>query len=140
MKVYQIGGYDENYNYLNNTYVYDPATTTWTRLADMPTARGDHMCVNFLGEVYSLGGYYVSKHHIYCSRVLYSSEIQVIHHSWLNSPCNRCRYVVDVQNDVTNPSDENSFSSKMESFNPVTGAWTTRPDLLTPRGDAVSPL
>lgn len=60
MKVYQIGGYDENYNYLNNTYVYDPATTTWTRLADMPTARGDLMCVNFLGEVYALGGYYVS--------------------------------------------------------------------------------
>lgn len=60
MKVYQIGGYDETYNYLNNTYVYDPATTVWTRLADMPTARGDHMCVNFLGEVYALGGYYVS--------------------------------------------------------------------------------
>lgn len=60
MQVYQIGGYDENYNYLNNTYVYDPATTTWTRLADMPTARGDLMCVNFLGEVYVLGGYYVS--------------------------------------------------------------------------------
>jgi hypothetical protein len=62
LQVYQIGGYDGDYNYLNYTFVYDPTTKEWSRTTDMPTARGDHMCANFMGEIYSLGGYYVSSH------------------------------------------------------------------------------
>lgn len=59
--MYAIGGYDENYGILGANYEYDPATKVWTRLADMPTPRGDLMCVSLLGEVYALGGFYVSE-------------------------------------------------------------------------------
>lgn len=60
LQVYEIGGYDEHYDYLNSTYMYDTLTITWSRVADMPTPRGDHMCVDFMNEIYVLGGYYVS--------------------------------------------------------------------------------
>lgn len=60
-QVYAIGGYDETYGILAANYVYDPTTKTWTKLADMPTARGDLMCVSLLGEIYALGGFYVSE-------------------------------------------------------------------------------
>lgn len=60
-QVYAIGGYDEKYGILAANYVYDPTTKAWTKLADMPTARGDLMCVSLLGEIYALGGFYVSE-------------------------------------------------------------------------------
>ncbi|GLJ38587.1 hypothetical protein SUGI_0786750 [Cryptomeria japonica] len=94
-KVYMIGGYGQDYLYLDVAEVYDPEQNEWTRLTNMPTARGDLMCVAAAGEIYALGGYY---------------------------------------NNLANPND--SFSSKMESYDPKSMKWTSRPDLLTPRGDA----
>ena len=56
-----IGGYGINYAYLNTTSVYDPIANSWSHSTDMPTARGDLMCVALSGEIYVLGGYVVSK-------------------------------------------------------------------------------
>jgi N-acetylneuraminic acid mutarotase len=61
LQVYAIGGYDQNYTILNENFEYDPASKAWTKLANMTTPRGDLFCVNFLGEVYALGGFYVSR-------------------------------------------------------------------------------
>ena len=57
-----VGGYGGNYLYLSKAEVYDPVIDQWSQLPDMPTARGDLMCVAVAGEMYVLGGYYdVSK-------------------------------------------------------------------------------
>jgi len=76
--VYAIGGYDENYGLLAANYVYDPVTKVWTKLADMPTPRGDLMCVSLLGEVYALGGFYVSE-------IRRSDLLTLIFSNWLVS-------------------------------------------------------
>ena len=55
-----IGGYGLDYAYLNTTSVYDPVANTWAHSTEMPTARGDPMCVALSGEIYVLGGYVVS--------------------------------------------------------------------------------
>ena len=57
-----VGGYGADYSYLNTAEVYDPVKDQWSKLPNMPTARGDLMCVAVAGEMYVLGGYYdVSK-------------------------------------------------------------------------------
>lgn len=59
-QIYLIGGYGENYDFPNATEMYDPVTDRWSRVADIPTPRGDLMCTALNGLVYAIGGYYVS--------------------------------------------------------------------------------
>ena len=35
-----VGGYDENWNELKSSEIYDPATSTWALAGDMSVARG----------------------------------------------------------------------------------------------------
>ena len=58
-KIYAIGGiavYARGWDGLSRVEVYDPATDTWTRKADMPTARGDLSTSVVDGKIYAIGG------------------------------------------------------------------------------------
>ncbi len=57
-KIYVIGGdtFDGDYRTIPTVEEYDPATDTWTRKADMPTARWGLATVVVDGKIYAIGG------------------------------------------------------------------------------------
>jgi hypothetical protein len=56
-KIYVIGSFlFPNGPALPVTEMYDPQTDTWTRKANMPTARGGLSCSAFGGRIYAVGG------------------------------------------------------------------------------------
>jgi len=59
-KIYVFGGISEdsagNTIALNTVYIYDPATNTWTRGADMPTARYLPTASAVNGKIYVIAG------------------------------------------------------------------------------------
>ncbi len=55
-KVYNVGGFDGNAD-IASAYVYDPATTTWTQLADMSTTREAPSSGWIGGKLYVTGGW-----------------------------------------------------------------------------------
>ena len=60
-KIYAIGGGDSTsfpttVETFSTVEEYDPATDTWTRKADMPTARGWHSASVLDGRIYVIGG------------------------------------------------------------------------------------
>ena len=59
-KIYAIGGspgYGQWYQGLSTVEEYDPATDTWTRKADMPTARSGLVTCAVNGKMYAIGGW-----------------------------------------------------------------------------------
>ena len=55
-RIYVIGGWNYNVNPSNLNQVYDPASSTWTTGAPMPTAR-DGLCVAVVDDaLYAIGG------------------------------------------------------------------------------------
>jgi hypothetical protein len=56
-KLYVFGGYGTSGgNWLKETYLYDPSSNSWTRKADMPTARWGPLAVELNGLIYVFGG------------------------------------------------------------------------------------
>ena len=54
-KIYAIGGLTHGFVAVSAVEAYDPATDTWTKKANMPTARGTFTAeVN--GKIYAIGG------------------------------------------------------------------------------------
>jgi N-acetylneuraminic acid mutarotase len=65
--VYVFGGSSDAYLedvILNDLWRWNPATETWTRLADMPTAKMDIQGTYWNGKIYVPGGYDASDQHI----------------------------------------------------------------------------
>ncbi|MFC1712816.1 sigma-70 family RNA polymerase sigma factor [Candidatus Poribacteria bacterium] len=57
-KIYAIGGCTPQNQYFATVEVYDPATDTWTKEKNMPTARLlDHAACVVNGKIYAMGGY-----------------------------------------------------------------------------------
>lgn len=128
---------------VKSTFIYDIVTNTWRRGADALDFQGDNCAAALDGKVYMIGGYGIDYSYLNTATVYDPAT-----NSWSrlpNMPTPRgdlmCValdaeiYALGGYYDPTNDN-PNSFSSKMESFNPLTGIWTSRPDLLTPRGDA----
>eukprot|EP00898_Chlorokybus_atmophyticus_P008186 jgi/Chlat1/8369/Chrsp80S07799 len=60
-KVYTFGGYGYEYaDTLNSTEQLDPATGKWSLVAEMPTPRGDVVCLGLssTNKIYVVGGFY----------------------------------------------------------------------------------
>ena len=57
-KVFVIGGDVDKYGDISipTVEMYDPATDTWERKADMPTARAGVSTVVVDGKIYAIGG------------------------------------------------------------------------------------
>ena len=58
-KIYAIGGFANFFDEpaLSTVEAYDPATDTWTKKADMPTARGIFSTSEVNGKIYAIGGF-----------------------------------------------------------------------------------
>jgi hypothetical protein len=57
-KIYAIGGLTANEaDHLSQVEEYDPATDTWTRKADIPTARSGLVTCAVNGKMYAIGGW-----------------------------------------------------------------------------------
>lgn len=52
--LYTVGGY--NAAYQNSLRKFDPATNTWTQLANLPTARTEMGVVAYQNKIYAIGG------------------------------------------------------------------------------------
>lgn len=55
-KIYAIGGSPRRDAEVSTLEVYDPATDTWTRKADMSRARNWHSSSVVIGKIYAIGG------------------------------------------------------------------------------------
>ena len=59
-KIYAIGGYEKTsrgFRTLSTIVEYNLAENTWTRKANMPTARADLSACVVKGKIYAIGGY-----------------------------------------------------------------------------------
>jgi len=52
-----VGGYDGDYNILNETFAYNPANDSWFTVAPINYARGDVMGVAYNGKGFLTGGW-----------------------------------------------------------------------------------
>ena len=56
-KLYVLGGYNEEFEFLDTVEVYDPATETWADAGvRLPSGRGDTQCVALGDSIYVVGG------------------------------------------------------------------------------------
>jgi N-acetylneuraminic acid mutarotase len=127
------------------TFIYDIASDSWTIGADIPN-RGSDQCGGYVNEkFYVMGGWAPD----YSGVQNFNQIYDPVTNEWTAGPalptgrgdlmCTIFQgefyaiggYVINA----TNSSDQNSFSATVESFNPNTTVWTTRPPMLTPRGD-----
>lgn len=56
-KIHAVGGWDENYGYQDEHYVYDPATNTWSTAASLPTFPIGQFGVAWQDKLYIFGGW-----------------------------------------------------------------------------------
>lgn len=127
---------------LNTLYIYNIPANTWSNGSDAPIVMCDTCAGSVGGKVYAIGGY-DQNYEILAANYVYDPATKV----WtkladMPSPrgdlmCVSLLGEVYALGGFYDPAFKgNSFSDKMESFNPANGKWTTRPNLLTPRGDA----
>ncbi len=57
VKIYAIGGLDEEENGLSHMEEYDPATDTWVTRKDLPSERGFFSSCVIAGKIYTVGGW-----------------------------------------------------------------------------------
>lgn len=55
-KIYAIGGYNNDHDFLDTEEEYDPSTNQWQSQAPMPTPRGGLATVMVDGKIYAIGG------------------------------------------------------------------------------------
>ncbi|MCO5596817.1 hypothetical protein L7F22_050887 [Adiantum nelumboides] len=128
---------------VKSTFIYDIMSNTWKTGANALDFQGDTCAAAFKGKVYMIGGYGTGYSYLNRASVYDPSTDSWSHLPDMPTPRGdlMCAllgseiYVLGGYYDPTN-TNANSFTSKMESFNPSTNSWTQRPDLLTPRGDA----
>jgi|GEM_PF-868364 len=139
-KIYVIGGTDDLYgwaDYWSTVWVYDPATDTWTRQADMPAGRARLSASVLDGKTYAIGG---SPHR--------DAEVPTVEmydpaangwtrkadmpraRNWLSaSAVNGKIYVIGGK---IYPSE--TMVSTVEVYDPSTDSWTRKADMPTARG------
>jgi RNA polymerase sigma factor (sigma-70 family) len=140
--IYVIGGASDetgDVEILSVVEAYDPATDTWTRKADMPTARyGVTACV-LDGQIYAFGGR--TKWTDQTSAVPTVEVYDPATDTWTQAsyiPRNRSLHtasVVDGKVYIIGGCvwPEAYMSPVMDVYDPATDTWTTAADLPTPR-------
>jgi len=149
-RIYVVGGRnsvnDSNEAMVKSTFIYDIQNDKWSKGKDSLEYHSDTCADSLNGKVYMVGGYGANYSYLNIAEV-YDPVID----QWSqlpNMPTARgdlmCvavageMYVLGGYYDggPNGPNVNNSFSNKMESYHPISTTWTTRPDLLTARGDA----
>lgn len=144
--IYVVGGRrDSNENAtspINDLYIYNIPANTWSVGPPAPMVMSDTCAGSIAGKVYAIGGY--DQNYTILNE---NFEYDPASKAWTklaNMPTPRGDlFCVNFLGEVyalggfyDQAFTANSFADEVESFNPATGVWTSRPDMLTPRGDA----
>lgn len=134
-KIYAIGGLNASgagVNYYKTVEEYDPATNTWTKKTDMPTARS-HIGVAVLGgKIYAIAGYDNSG-------VLRTVEVYDpatdIWTSLTSAPTARRTNAISVNGKiyVIGGYSGSDYIKTVEEYDPETDIWTKKKDMPTAR-------
>ncbi|KAG0575426.1 hypothetical protein KC19_5G002900 [Ceratodon purpureus] len=144
--IYVVGGRrdasDNTTAPINELYIYNIPMNTWSIGPAAPMVLSDTCAGSVAGKVYAVGGY-DEMYTILNATYVYDPATKV----WTklaNMPTARGDLMcVNFLGEIyalggfyDQAFTANSFADEVESFNPATGAWTSRPNMLTPRGDA----
>jgi len=139
-RIYAIGGHNtlvEVKRFLSTVEEYNPATDTWTKKADMPTARRLLSTSVVDGKIYAIGG------HREGTFLLTVEEYDPVTDTWTKKadmPTARFALSTSVVNKniyaiggaSSHPTSANSLST-VEEYNPAMDKWTRNPDMPTPK-------
>jgi Kelch motif len=138
-KLYVAGGYTgSTFQAVGTTFELDTDRMTWTRKADMPTARGAGAAVGYNGRLYVFGG----------DRGLSVSDAEVFDpatNSWstlapMPTPRNHIG-AAEVRGKIYVIGGRAGNLNVNEAYDPLTNTWTTKTSMPTARsGHAVAAL
>ena len=140
-KIYAIAGIreDPQFHFFANVEVYDPATDTWTRKADMPTATNLQNCASVVnGKIYAIGGNDIQGKFLSTIEE-YDPEID----TWTRKadmPTPRSHLSTSAVNGKIyaiggcSPKPWPSLAV-VEEYDPATDTWTKKADIPTSRSD-----
>ncbi|MFB0841438.1 Kelch repeat-containing protein [Paenibacillus oleatilyticus] len=144
-KIYVFGGYTGNYytfnggSVIDSVEMYDPATDTWTKKANMPSSLASVSAVAYDGKVYVFGGLTSSINSVRTVQVYdpasdtwaARSDMQQALHGSVAVTLNNKIYLVGGRY---------TYSSRVYSVNlfneydPTIDKWTSKPSLSVTRG------
>ena len=119
--LYHIGGWLNNQNF-KFVHMLDPNSNSWTRLADMPTARHGLKLVWFDNRIWAVGGY----GGLYLNTV---ESFDPLSNSWrteasMTTKRNRSfTFVANGEIFVAGGNDGSSSLNSIEAFDPTTNRW-----------------
>lgn len=144
--IYIVGGRRDSLDNItspqNAVHIYNIPTNTWSTGPDAPIVMSDTCAGSVAGKVYAIGGYdetygILAANYVYDPTTKVWTKLADMPTARGDLMCVSLLGEIYALGGFYDPSFKaDSFSDKMESFNPATGKWTTRPNLLTPRGDA----
>ena len=138
-KIYTIGGSPNMVEHdpeIAVVEVYDPATDTWTRKADMPTPRADLTASAVNGKIYAIGG----TRHVAVDALPIVEEYDPVTDTWTRKAdmstarLHLTSAVVDGKIYVFGGSPEWAVPlAATEAYDPVSDTWTRLADMPTAR-------
>jgi len=138
-KIYAIGGIDGKSSGSKSVDIYDPATHTWSKGFDMPTARGTMPACELDGKIYVFGGTNGSSSgwNHYATVEMYDIETN----RWLpknEMPESRSHLTGCVLNKKIfvlggSQLNKNLSYATMVSYNQETDTWKNEPSMITAR-------
>jgi RNA polymerase sigma factor (sigma-70 family) len=136
-RIYAMGGTDQNQAFAT-IEVYDPATDTWTRKADMPAGRGlDGAVCAVNGKIYIIGGWPNPKAGTVLNEV---KEYDPKTEKWTKKsdmPTKRAHLALCVVKGkiyaIGGFITMDVFTSAVEEYDPETDTWTKKADMSTDR-------
>ncbi|MBM3235253.1 hypothetical protein FJZ31_03030 [Candidatus Poribacteria bacterium] len=123
---------------LSTVEVYDPATDTWAKKADMPTARGALSTSVVNGRIYAIGGVTTTKPTTTISTLSTVEEYDPTTDTWTKKadiPIPRQGLSTSVVNGKIYAigGSAGGVVSTVEEYDPVTDIWTKKTNMPTPR-------
>ena len=122
---------------LSTVEEYDPATDTWTRKADMPTAESDCSTSVVNGKIYSIGRSVVQEYDPVTDNWTKKANMRTSRRGFSTSVVNGKIYVIGGWTsslwDVSGQIREAGILPTVEEYDPATNNWTKKADMPTAR-------
>jgi RNA polymerase sigma factor (sigma-70 family) len=141
-KIYAIGGITNQNQYFGAVEVYDPATDTWMKKRNMPTARLlDNAACVVNGKIYAIGGYNGQRGPNGEMPLSTVEEYDPKSDTWTRKadmPTPRCHMSISAVNGKIYAiagwhSEAFPSVSVVEEYDPATDTWTKKADMPTSR-------
>jgi len=138
-KIYVIGGFPTHYSVTSAVERYDPTTDTWTRMADMPSARCGHATCAYGEKIFVFGGvtpdaYSQARNNIYVYDTKTDTWAEKGPMPYANALCGVA--VVDDLIYLVGGALSSSSPpvSRVMAYDPGTESWIRKADMPTARG------